>query len=422
MDKIIDTLPVSMIWFVFLLMPFLAIAGGLGFVPAGVLLGLAGLIALSARREIKSLLMAPWFWALSALIIWCCIAQLWSPYQSPNPPGSAVKLGLIVFSYCGIVTTFKTLKPDTVHMFRHVFMAGGIFATVLMFIEILSGFGLSILVDPVRADEIIHIRQGDAEQNLGRGILVYVQFLPVLIPLLLTQIKRGWVLAVLTVLILILTAQLNRLSLTSYVILAVLIVMMITWKFPKFGLVMTFIGTIGLIVGAPLIGILASQLSADQLSQIPLSLEHRLRMWVYVWERIAENPWLGNGFDVSRTYQDTFLARDGREIVIVSLHPHSSGLHVWLETGAIGAVLAALIVALLFKPALQFATSPIRASALAGIIVAVALFGSTTIGVWQFWWWGSIFVAIGALYLLPSATSADVSIHDTEHLRHDPLT
>ena len=77
-------------------------------------------------------------------------------------------------------------------------------------------------------------------------------------------------------------------------------------------------------------------------------------------------------------------------------------MQIWLEIGAIGAVLSVATVAAFIKPALNFAQTSARASALTGTITAAILFGFTTIGVWQYWWLGSIFIALAALQLLPS--------------------
>jgi len=401
MDKVIHKLPAASLWLVFALMPFIAIAGGLALAPAGAIIGLVGWLVLLRLNATKFILKSPWFWTLCVLLMWCFAAQYWSLYTSKASSGRAVTLILAIVILSGAVTTFKALSQQSRQFLRHVFMAGGVFAAALMCIEILSGFGLSILVDPVNPDEIIHTRQSDAEQNLGRGILIYVQLLPALIALLAVQFKRGWVLALGVVLLLILTAYFNRLSLTSYVMIASLIAMAITLRFPKFGVLAACLISVLFIITGPLTGLFASQFTDAQLLQLPLSVEHRFRMWAYVWERINENIWLGNGFDASRAYEDTFTARDGREISIVSLHPHNIALQIWLEIGAIGAALTAITMVLLIKPALDFAQTPLRASALAGTIISVTLFGSATIGVWQIWWLASIFVTLGVLHLIP---------------------
>jgi len=109
------------------------------------------------------------------------------------------------------------------------------------------------------------------------------------------------------------------------------------------------------------------------------------------------------GFDASRTFSETFIASDGREIVTVSLHPHNAGIQIWTETGIIGAILASAVICSLFKPVQNYAQSRDHAAAISGVITATIIVSSLTYGAWQFWWWASVFFAIGTLYLFPNS-------------------
>ena len=402
MNTLTHKLPNASLWLVLTLMPVLAIAGGLGIAPAAAIIGLTGWFVLFGQKEFKRVTMQPWFWCLTALLLWCFITQFWSPYIPKESPSNATKLVIIILIYCGIITTFKTLKPEAQETFRRLFMVGGVFAAALMLVEILSGYSLSLLVDPLKEGELLLYRQFDSEKNLGRGILTYAQFMSALCLMFIIKVKRGFWIALAIIAALMAAAILNRVYLPPLVIGLTCFVMGLTWKFPKFGVMAVCFGLIAMILSGPLIGYLSSLMSDEQLLKIPLSLEHRVRMWAYCWERIAQEPWLGQGFDAARTYQDTFVERGGTTMVIVSLHPHNAAVQIWLEIGAIGAVLSAATVAAFIKPALNFAQTSARASALAGTIMAASLFGFTTIGVWQYWWLGSIFIALAALQLLPS--------------------
>ena len=80
------------------------------------------------------------------------------------------------------------------------------------------------------------------------------------------------------------------------------------------------------IMTSPLLSLFAFNYVGDSGTNLPQSWDHRLRMWGYCWQVIAEHPVRGAGFDASRTFSETFIARDGREISIVSLHPHNACL------------------------------------------------------------------------------------------------
>ena len=118
---------------------------------------------------------------------------------------------------------------------------------------------------------------------------------------------------------------------------------------------------------------------------------------------IAEHPLQGAGFDASRTFEESFITRDGRELTIVSLHPHNAAIQIWTETGFIGALLASTVIVALFKPITDYVQSPAHGGAVSGVISAALIISSLSYGAWQFWWWGCVFLAIGALYFLPDS-------------------
>lgn len=165
----------------------------------------------------------------------------------------------------------------------------------------------------------------------------------------------------------------------------------------------------GLFLAAPLLFALALPRLPD-LSPLPFSAQHRIMTWDFVLERIGERPLRGWGMEASRAIpggSDTFppavLERFGldspaeravwaRDVAHrLPLHPHNAALQVWLELGAIGAALAALLVALML---LQAATPPAIGAAVAGATTAQLSFG-----VWQPWWVASLVLAALLAYI-----------------------
>jgi len=168
---------------------------------------------------------------------------------------------------------------------------------------------------------------------------------------------------------------------------------------PKIFLILVII----VIMTSPLLSLFASNFVGEIGTDLPQSWDHRIRMWGYCWQVIADQPLRGAGFDASRTFKETFIARDGRELTIVSLHPHNAGIQIWTEAGLIGALLASIVVGALFEPLKKYVQSRAHGGAVGGIIVAVLIVSSLTYGAWQFWWWGCVFLAVGALHLLPGS-------------------
>ena len=107
---------------------------------------------------------------------------------------------------------------------------------------------------------------------------------------------------------------------------------------------------------------------------LPISWGQRLDYWSYAIARIAEHPWRGWGLDASRTFSPH-----------IQLHPHNAALQIWLELGALGAVLAALAWAFAFRRLARDDRS-LSTAAAAGSSAVYLLFGMVSFGVWQEWW------------------------------------
>ena len=123
------------------------------------------------------------------------------------------------------------------------------------------------------------------------------------------------------------------------------------------------------------------------------SAGHRLMIWSFAGDRIAEDPIAGWGLDASRSIPGgKDLVRPGE--TWMPLHPHNTPLQVWLELGAPGAVLIALLVALAWH---SLAVAPwwrLYAAA-AGASLTIALIACvTTYGIWQEWWLGTLWFSL----------------------------
>ena len=127
---------------------------------------------------------------------------------------------------------------------------------------------------------------------------------------------------------------------------------------------------------------------SGQFGEHQYSALHRLHIWEFTAERIAEAPILGWGMDASRRIPggDTKLAGGGN---VMSVHPHNASLQIWLELGAIGAVLAAMALAALFWRASTLKERYQRAAA-AGLLVSALALAHLSFGIWQTWWMAAL--------------------------------
>jgi len=384
----VDWITRGWLWLCIALFPIFALAGGLGFQISAFGLGIGGLLVLLVNPSELSRLKSPWVLIYIAFLAWVWIASLWSAYKDPFFSGN----GMTLFFFSGFLVTipliFNRLSESTKWYMRHAVIAFSVLGAGLILLDILSGYGLAIMVEPVAEGSNLNIRQADAEMNLGRGIMTYIQLAWPLAMIMTVTLTRGWIMALAFLAALILAAELNRLSLSFPTLVVSGLFALLAWRRPRFGLMLALALAMASLLLAPAIGWLSGFVSEAQLNQIPMSWEHRLRMWHYSFERILERPLFGHGFDVSRTYAETYTARDGRDIVIVSLHPHNVGLQLWMETGFVSILMLCGFVAALTRPLLRIFKSPLRSACLTSLIVATTTHGATTIGAWQYWWWG----------------------------------
>ncbi len=117
---------------------------------------------------------------------------------------------------------------------------------------------------------------------------------------------------------------------------------------------------------------------------MPSSFRHRVFIWDFVAQRIAERPLLGWGLEASRIIPDFGVEPPFGYRSVIPVHPHNTFLQVWLEMGLVGMVPVLILVLLPLRAIAGLASAP---RALAGgawaAAVAAALPGY---GAGQSWW------------------------------------
>jgi len=140
---------------------------------------------------------------------------------------------------------------------------------------------------------------------------------------------------------------------------------------------------------------------------VKLSAGHRLWIWSFVGDRIAEHPLVGWGLDSSRSIpggKDSI--RPGESWL--PLHPHNAPLQLWLELGVPGAALFALIVACIWH-AIAVAPWPRMFAAAAGASLASALIACVAAyGIWQEWWIGVLWFSLFGVLVMARAAPATI--------------
>lgn len=130
---------------------------------------------------------------------------------------------------------------------------------------------------------------------------------------------------------------------------------------------------------------------------VPKSWAQRLEIWESAAAYIREKPILGHGFDSSRAF-DAEAMIGGEKRAAIPLHPHNLGLQIWLEGGAVAAILAAAaIAATAWRTASTCDVDSARAYA--AVLVAWAVFSMLSFGTWQEWWIAAFGAAVALVGL-----------------------
>lgn len=145
------------------------------------------------------------------------------------------------------------------------------------------------------------------------------------------------------------------------------------------------------------------QVAAESSGKIPSSALIRFYIWRFASERIGERPIAGWGFDTARSIPgggDKFTAKDGKGAILfeefnLPLHPHNQILQIWLELGAVGALIVALGGGWLIGRLGRWPV-PARQGGLA-LAGCALVYDCLSFGAWQGWWIAAVLFGVALL-------------------------
>lgn len=136
------------------------------------------------------------------------------------------------------------------------------------------------------------------------------------------------------------------------------------------------------------------------------SAVHRLAIWRFTADRIAERPLLGWGMDASRELPGgkVDLARQLPQAGLVPgahalpLHPHDAALQWRVELGLPGLLLCLAVVGwALWRIGWQTSIGRERRATALGYAAAALVIGMLSYGVWQAWWQACLWLTVALL-------------------------
>ena len=119
----------------------------------------------------------------------------------------------------------------------------------------------------------------------------------------------------------------------------------------------------------------------------------RLEIWDFIARKALESPFYGFGIEATRHIENFETAMLYTPLDHV-LHPHNAVMQIWIEFGALGAVLLCAFIAGVMKALSGLDTQSARLSL--SLFMAICAISCISYGLWQGWWLG-LFVLLAAL-------------------------
>ena len=147
---------------------------------------------------------------------------------------------------------------------------------------------------------------------------------------------------------------------------------------------------------------------------------HRLSIWRTAGERISERPVLGFGMnatrhlydqsDKARRYYDTDDPNKKswyNDFEPIPLHVHNGVLQIWLELGAIGALLFLATILAIVKIVYGKIENSFHSAMGLGMLSSAIFIFSASFGPWQSWWHSGLWLLAGIMVVAVNGSDSE---------------
>ncbi|MCX7139385.1 MAG: O-antigen ligase family protein [Proteobacteria bacterium] len=329
------------------------------------------------------------FALVAVFIVWMIVTIVWSLFPAPFAVRTVAQVAGA--SLAGLITiaTARSLDEDGRRRVADALAAGVAVALLVL-----------LCVYLVELNDAIRDLQGSFlfARHFDRGATVAAILLW---PALHGLVRAGRVRVAIGLFLLTCVAVGISYSLAAKAALAVgLITAGVTWRIPRTGTIAAGVLMVAVFLAMPLAG--SAIPPPEQTAQWPglnASAHHRLTIWRHVSGLISNSPWIGHGIESSRIFGDkrTITALlPGRPPAIeelLPLHPHNAALQIYLELGAVGALLAAAILGMITWCIARAPVDRVSTAAAAAALGSVYTIAMLSYGIWQSWWLCTIWFA-----------------------------
>lgn len=384
-----------------LLAPPVALFAPLGLTVVGLLVAL-GLVATGWKREYQRILSRPLIGFVILIAAWGFISALWA-LDPPETLSATARLLVIALAGIGMLTVLGNGHPSCRWVWFALSFSLGIAALFLLWDYVGHRRPATTW--------FYHLRGFQGEPGGQKSYFSRFASLLLLLmwPLALATARRwgrvwgGVVLLCAAAILAVGDSMAARIG-----VLLGMMAMAVVWWRPTLALATLRWSILAVILALPtaMHFVPSPQKTMQEWILLPLSAHHRLTIWSFAAERIAEKPWFGWGLNASRSIpggdQEIIVTRDlgpdhPQQFLIeamLPLHPHNAILQWWLELGAIGTMLMAAFIWWCLRRIENMTDRGARAI-FAATFVAGLLSSAVSYGFWQNWWQLTLWIAAG---------------------------
>jgi O-antigen ligase len=368
----------------FWITPAAAAAGGLALAPLLALCGALGAPWNLKRPSLPALLVC-------AAAAWAALSLAWSPIPRPE---QALKIVLIALAGLGLVAGMARLDARARGWVGTSLIASALMLAALLLIEAAFDMPFNRAAQPLTPT-------GFLQRNPGRGVLVLevIGFCALAAALTLRAPLR-WVIGALLAAAMAWLSPQFSFEANAAAFAVGMLAFWLGYAAPKLGPALVGGFWAAWLLAAPWVFAALSGPIRSAAYEAPLSWGMRLLIWDYAAGRAVEKPLIGWGLDASRSFRDP-QELGGYEFASIPLHPHSFSLQVWLETGAVGALLfAATFIAAGLACARWCAGARLTGAAATACFTVLGMVWNLSYGAWQEWYMALPFIAAAAVVSL----------------------
>lgn len=392
--------------------PILAAIAPLGITVEFMILG-AGILPFVIQAQAWRRLPRPALLLPATMVIWALLSSLWAD-DAPQAAVAALRLAGAFALGLAIFAAGLALPTTAMARFR---------------IALLTGFGLvavALLVDQLAGHllmEMFHLPTSLGETHpIKRGITVLALLIWPVRMVLRRSLSPLALTALTTVIVaVIFLGHSSTAKLATAIGIAVTLASL-AWPRRTSAMVGALLVTVTLSMPLAAYSLPSPRYTFQHWAFLAPSAHHRVTIWGFTAQRIAEHPLLGWGMNASRGFpggdHEVVVRRyvDGIRVAeltesMLPLHPHNAVLQLWLELGVIGAVTFGTFLAWLLSR-IGRVPIPMRGD-LTVLATAAFIMAAGSFGFWQGWWQASLWLT--AVFAILAARSGDMGLSHAEN-------